>query len=414
MSPASTNAANATGTSGALAGLRVLDLSRVLAGPYCAQMLGDQGASVLKIEPPQGDETRVLGPPFVGDDAAYFMSINRNKQAISLDLNQPQAREVLLRLLDDADVLIENFLPGTMEKWGLGYQDVLAPRFPRLVYCRVTGFGLDGPLGNLPGYDAVLQAMGGLMSINGDAGGGATRIGIPLVDIVTGLHSAFGVMTALAERTRSGKGQLVEACLYDTAMSLLIPHAVNWMASNKVPQRTGSGHPNISPYDKYSARDGEIFLGVVNDVQFRKFSTAIGKPEWNSDARFCDGRARMANRAAMRDAIEAALGQFDSAPLCEKLMAAGVPAGPVQTVDQAVQHAHTAHRKMKVEIDGASVLGVPIKLARTPGAVTKAPPRFAQHTGEVLGAAGYSTADIEALVAAGAVVTQRKTGKGSK
>lgn len=398
----------------ALNGLRVLDLSRVLAGPYCAQMLGDQGASVLKIEPPQGDETRLLGPPFVGDDAAYFKSINRNKQAIALDLNHPEARAVLLRLLEDADVLIENFLPGTMEKWGLGYQEVLAARFPRLIYCRITGFGLDGPLGGLPGYDAVLQAMSGLMSINGDADGGATRIGIPLVDIVTGLHSAFGVMTALAERTRSGKGQLIEACLYDTAMSLLIPHAANWMASGKVPGRTGSGHPNISPYDKYTARDGEIFLGVVNDRQFRKFGAAIGRPEWNDDARFRDGRARMDNRAAMREAIEAALGQFDSAPLCAQLMAAGVPAGPVQTVDQSVQHAHTAHRKMKVEIDGVSVLGVPIRLARTPGAVSKAPPRFAQHTTEALGAAGYSAAEINSLIASGAVITQRKTGKGAK
>ena len=410
--PAST--AGAPAAAGALAGLRVLDLSRVLAGPYCAQMLGDQGASVLKIEPPQGDETRLLGPPFVGDDAAYFMSINRNKQAISLDLNHAEARAVLLRLLEDTDVLIENFLPGTMEKWGLGYQDVLAVRFPRLIYCRITGFGLDGPLGGLPGYDAVLQAMSGLMSINGDAGSGATRIGIPLVDIVTGLHSAFGVMTALAERTRSGRGQLIEACLYDTGMSLLIPHAANWMASGKVPGRTGSGHPNISPYDKYTARDGEIFLGVVNDGQFRKFSAAIGHPEWNEDARFRDGRARMANRAAMRAAIEEALGKFDSAPLCAQLMAAGVPAGPVQTVDQSVQHAHTAHRKMKVDIDGAAVLGLPIKLARTPGAVSKAPPRFAQHTAEALGAAGYSPADIENLIAAGAVITQRKTSKGAK
>ena len=426
MSPSTTNPANlpgaanasavadASGSAGALAGLRVLDLSRVLAGPYCAQMLGDQGASVLKIEPPQGDETRLLGPPFVGDDAAYYLSINRNKQAISLDLNNEAARAVLLRLLEDADVLIENFLPGTMEKWGLGYDAVLAARFPRLIYCRITGFGLDGPLGGLPGYDAVLQAMSGLMSINGDADGGATRVGIPLVDIVTGLHSAFGVLAALAERTRSGHGQLIEACLYDTGLSLLIPHAANWMASNKVPVRTGSGHPNISPYDKYTARDGEVFLGVVNDAQFRKFSSAIGHPEWNSDARFCDGRARMANRAAMRAAIETALGQFDSAPLCEKLMAAGVPAGPVQTVDRAMQHAHTAHRKMRVEIDGASVLGVPVKLARTPGAVTKAPPRFAQHTTDALAAAGYSGAEIENLIAAGAVIIQRKTGKGTK
>ena len=398
----------------ALAGLRVLDLSRVLAGPYCTQMLGDQGASVLKIEPPQGDETRLFGPPFVGDDAAYFMSINRNKQAISLDLNHAEARAVLLRLLEATDVLVENFLPGTMEKWGLGYEDVLAARFPRLIYCRITGFGLDGPLGGLPGYDAVLQAMSGLMSINGDAGGGATRIGIPLVDIVTGLHSAFGVLTALAERTRSGRGQLIDACLYDTAMSLLIPHAANWMASGKVPGRTGSGHPNISPYDKYTARDGEIFLGVANDGQFRKFSAAIGHPEWNEDARFRDGRARMANRAAMRAAIEDALGKFDSAPLCAQLMAAGVPAGPVQTVDQSVQHAHTAHRKMKVDIDGAALLGLPIKLARTPGAVSKAPPRFAQHTAEALGAAGYSPAEIDSLIAVGAVITQRKTGKGAK
>ncbi len=396
---------------GALSGLRVIDLSRVLAGPYCAQMLGDQGASVLKIEPPQGDETRVLGPPFVGDTAAYFLSLNRNKQALSLDLNLPAARAVLLRLLEDADVLIENFLPGTMEKWGLGYDAVLAARFPRLVYCRVTGFGTDGPLGNLPGYDAVLQAMSGLMSINGDAAGGATRVGIPLVDIVTGLHCAFGVMTALAERNHSGRGQLLDICLYDTALSLLIPHAGNWAASGKVPVRTGSGHPNISPYDKYTARDGELFLGVVNDGQFRKFCTAIGRDEWISDARFADGRARMANRAAMRAAIEAALAQFDSAPLCALLMAAGVPAGPVQTVDQAMTHPHTAHRAMRVEKDGISMTGVAVKLTRTPGAVRRAPPAFAQHTVEALTAAGYSNAQINDLIAAGAVITQRKTGR---
>ena len=410
MNPA-TPTAPAPPPPGALTGLRVLDLSRVLAGPYCAQMLGDQGASVLKIEPPQGDETRALGPPFVGDTAAYFLSLNRNKQAMALDLNHAAAREVLLRLLEDADVLIENFLPGTMEKWGLGYDAVLAARFPRLVYCRVTGFGTDGPLGNLPGYDAVLQAMSGLMSINGDAAGGATRVGIPLVDIVTGLHCAFGVMTALAERNRSGRGQLLDICLYDTALSLLIPHAANWFASGKVPVRTGSGHPNISPYDKYAARDGEVFLGVVNDGQFHKFCAAIGRDEWISDARFADSRARMANRAAMRAAIEAALAQYDSAPLCAKLMAAGVPAGPVQTVDQAMGHAHTAHRAMRVEKDGISMTGVPVKLTRTPGAVKYAPPAFAQHTVEALSAAGYSTAQIDDLIAAGAVITQRQTSK---
>ena len=393
---------------GALAGLRVLDLSRVLAGPYCGQMLSDHGASVLKIEPPMGDETRLLGPPFVDGSAAYFHALNRNKQAIALDLTRDDARAVLLRLLETADVLIENFLAGTMEKWGLGYTDVLAAQFPRLVYCRVTGFGTDGPLGGLPGYDAVLQAMGGVMSVNGDANGGATRVGMPLVDISTGMHAAFGVMLALHERQRSGRGQLVDLCLYDTALSMLIPHAANWFAAGVVPQRTGSAHPNISPYDKYSARDGEIFLGVVNDGQFRKFCAVVGR-DWSGDVRFADGPSRLANRALLKSEIETALQSYGSAELCAKLMAAGVPAGPVQSVDQALEHPHTAHRQMKQSIDGNHVLGVPVKLSRTPGAVRSAPPAFGRDTQAVLKAAGYTGSEIEALIAANAVYTQRKT-----
>lgn len=396
---------------GALAGLRVIDLSRVLAGPYCAQLLSDQGASVVKVEPPQGDETRTFGPPFLEESAAYYYSVNRNKQAIALDLGNPQARDVLLRLLADADVLIENFLPGSMEKWGLGYAEVLAPRFPRLVYCRVTGFGLDGPLGGLPGYDAVLQAMGGVMSINGDADGGPTRVGMPLVDVVTGIHSAFGIMTALAERERSGKGQLIETCLYDTALSLLIPHAANWIVSGKVPGRTGSGHPNISPYDKYATRDGEIFLGVVNDAQFRKFCAAIGRDEWSADPRFADNTARMTHRTQLRQEMERVLAQHDSGPLCERLMAAGVPAGAVQSVDQALSHPHTAHRKMLVQTGPSAVLGIPVKLQRTPGQVRSIAPRFAQDTHAVLAEAGYSEQEINDLIAGGAVHTARKNSR---
>ncbi len=398
-------------SAGALTGIRVLDLSRVLAGPYCAQMLSDQGATVIKVEPPQGDETRALGPPFIGDTAAYFFSVNRNKQAIALDLGQPDAREVLLRLLENTDVLVENFLPGTMEKWGLGYADVLEARFPRLIYCRITGFGHDGPLGNLPGYDAVLQAMGGLMSINGDAAGGATRVGIPLVDIVTGIHSAFGITTALLERERSGKGQLLEACLYDTALSLLIPHAANWIASGKVPQRTGSGHPNISPYDKYATRSGEVFLGIVNDGQFRKFCSEVGHAEWADDARFASNSARLAHRAELRQEIESVLVDEDSAQLCARLMAAGVPAGPVHTVAEAINHAHTAHRQMRADVSGSAVLGVPIKLARTPGAVRSGAPGFAQDTAAVLQAAGYDAQQIDALKGKGALYTRRKTAR---
>ena len=403
------NSSPSTSSPGALTGLRVLDLSRVLAGPYCGQMLADHGASVLKIEPPMGDETRLLGPPFIGDSAAYFHALNRNKQAIALDLTRDDARAVLLRLLETADVLIENFLTGTMEKWGLGYTDVLAAKFPHLVYCRISGFGPDGPLGGLPGYDAVLQAMGGVMSVNGDANGGATRLGMPLVDISTGMHAAFGVMLALHERQRSGRGQLVDLCLYDTALSMLIPHAANWFAAGVVPKRTGSAHPNISPYDKYSAKDGEIFLGVVNDGQFRKFCAVVGR-DWASDARFAAAPSRLANRALLKSEIETTLLHYDSAELCTKLMAAGVPAGPVQSVDQALEHPHTAHRQMKQRVDGNDVLGVPVKLSRTPGSVRSAPPVFGRDTANVLAAAGYRQSEIDRLIAAGALVTQRTRG----
>jgi crotonobetainyl-CoA:carnitine CoA-transferase CaiB-like acyl-CoA transferase len=392
---------------GALEGIRVIDLSRVLAGPYCGQMLSDHGASVLKIEPPQGDETRTLGPPFIDGTAAYFSGLNRNKQALALDLTKAEGRAVLLRLLESADVLIENFLPGSMEKWGLGYADVLAQKFPRLIYCRISGFGTDGPLGGLPGYDAVLQAMGGVMSINGVTAGGPTRVGVPIVDVVTGIHSAFGIMLALAERQKSGRGQLVEACLYDTALSLLIPHAANWFGSGTVPGLTGSAHPNIAPYDKFATASGEIFLGVVNDGQFRKFAAAVGRAEWAADARFADNAARMQNRAMLKREIEAVLAGFEPEALCRDLMAAGVPAGPVHTVEEALNHPHTAHRNMRVNLDGTQALGVPVKLSRTPGAARKRPPKFAEDTRAVLASAGYSETEIQELIEQGAVRTER-------
>jgi formyl-CoA transferase len=401
---------------GALAGLRVLDLSRVLAGPYCAQLLSDHGAQVIKVEPPQGDETRTFGPPFTGDAAAYFNALNRNKRGLSLDFNQPAAREVLLRLLAETDVLIENFLPGTMEKWGLGYEAVLAARFPRLIYCRISGFGIDGPLGMLPGYDAVLQAMGGVMSINGVPEGGPTRVGMPIVDVVTGIHGAFGVMLALAARGRTGRGQLVDASLYDTAVSLLIPHAANWFASGQVPGLTGSAHPNLSPYDKFATARGEIFLGVVNDGQFRKFCKLLDCPQWVDDPRYIDNAARLHNRAQLKAEIEALLREHDPDVLCKALMAAGVPAGPVHTVADAMNHPHTAHRRMNVELDGAPddieaqaqrALGVPVKLSATPGAARTRPPRFAEHTEAVLKEAGYGNEEIAKLIAEGAVRTKR-------
>ena len=382
---------------GALEGRRVVDLTRVVAGPYCTQMLADHGAEVIKVEPPQGDETRRLGPPFVEGTAAYFTGLNRNKLGIALDLAKPEAREALLRLLEQADVVIENFLPGTMEKWGLGYEKVLAPRFPRLVYCRISGFGTSGPLGNLPGYDAVLQAMCGLMSVNGEESSGATRVGVPIIDLATGLGAAFGILLALAERERSGRGQLVDCSLYDTAMALLHPHAANWFASGATPRLTGSAHPSISPYEMFATGSGEIFLGVVNDGQFAKLCRFLRREDLLADPRFARNGPRLENRAQLRTELEKALAGQDADSLCERLMAAGVPAGPVHSVPQALQHPHTLARQMVVEKEGYRGLGVPVKLGRTPGTVRRKPPRLGADTREVLRAAGVSEDGIRRL-----------------
>ncbi len=384
-------------SAGALAGKRIVDLTRVVAGPLCTQMLGDHGAEVIKIEPPQGDETRKLGPPFVEGSAAYFGGLNRNKLGLSLDLSRPEAREALMRLLQDADVLIENFLPGTMEKWGLGYDAVLAPRFPRLVYCRISGFGTTGPLGNLPGYDAVLQAMCGLMSVNGDDNSGPTRVGVPIIDLATGLSAAFGILLALSERERSGSGQLVDCSLYDTAMALLHPHAANWFASGVTPGLTGSAHPSISPYEKFATGTGEMFLGVVNDGQFAKLCRCIRREDLLADPRFSSNGSRLQNRAQLRKELEEALAKEDAGPFCERLMAAGVPAGPVNSVPQALQHPHTVAREMVVEKDAYRGLGVPVKLGRTPGSVRRPPPGFGADTRKVLLAAGLSEEEIRKL-----------------
>ena len=295
---------------GALTGLRVIDLSRVLAGPLCTQMLADHGADVVKIEPPAGDETRLLGPPFDdAGDAAYFGAVNRGKRALGLDLARPEGRAVLEALLKDADIVVENYLPGTMERWNLGYDEVLAARHPRLIYCAISGFGADGPLGGLPGYDAVLQAMSGLMSINGTPESGPTRVGVPIVDYVTGYNALTGILLALAARQQTGKGQRIDATLFDTALGLLVPHAANWLSSGRTPGRLGSAHPNIAPYDKFAAGDGELFLGIVNDGQFRRFCRQVKREDLLEDPRFGTNAARLAEcrRAALRDRANAGL-----------------------------------------------------------------------------------------------------------
>jgi crotonobetainyl-CoA:carnitine CoA-transferase CaiB-like acyl-CoA transferase len=392
---------------GALAGIRVIDLSRVLGGPYCTQILGDHGAEVIKIEPPQGDETRGWGPPFRDGTASYFIGVNRNKRTVALDLARPDGREVLLRLLEDADVLVENFKTGTLEKWNLGYEAVLKPRFPKLIHARVSGFGADGPLGGKVGYDAVVQGMAGLMSVNGMPDGDPLRVGVPVVDIATGLNAAIGILLALIERGRSGQGQFVEATLYDSAIALLHPHLANFLMSGRKPGRTGNAHPNITPYDCFATATGPIFLGVGNDRQFAKFCEAIDAPGLAADPRFLTNGDRNRHRAELRAAIESRLARLDGRALAASLLDDGVPCGPVLEIPDVAEHPHTLHRQMVVERDGYRSFGIPVKLGRTPGSVESVPHDFAADTVAVLEEAGYDGDGIDALLASGAAIAKR-------
>ena len=373
---------------GALVGIKVIDLSRVLGGPSCGQILGDHGADVLKVEPPQGDETRGWGPPFNADGtASYFLGLNRNKRGTVMDLTRPEERELLLALLSEADVLVENFKTGTMEKWGLGY-DTLAKRFPRLVHCRVSGFGADGPLGGLPGYDAAIQALAGLMSVNGEAGSAPLRVGLPVVDIVTGLNAALGIMLALHERHQSGRGQFIEASLYDCGLSLLHPHSANHLLDGRMPRRTGNAHPNICPYDVYATGTEPIFLAVGNDGQFAKLMAHLGVPALAQDTRFASNGQRSANRDVLKGELERLLKPHACTTLADALVRAGVPCAPIVDVAQALAAPHTVHREMVVQIgegEGGEMpyrgVGSPIKLSRTPASYRLAPPKFKRPAG---------------------------------
>jgi crotonobetainyl-CoA:carnitine CoA-transferase CaiB-like acyl-CoA transferase len=394
---------------GALSGIKVIDLTRVLGGPYCTQMLGDHGAEVIKIEPPQGDETRGWGPPFQGDAASYFIGVNRNKRGVALDLTRPEARQVLFRLLENADVLIENFKTGSMERWGMGYEAVLKQRFPRLIHCRVSGFGADGPLGGYPGYDAAVQAMTGLMSLNGEPDGEPVRVGVPVVDLATGMNSTIAILLALQERHRSGRGQFVEVTLYDSSVALLHPYAANWFLSGKPPKRTGNQHPNVSPYDQFRTKTKRIFVAVGNDRQYERFCNEIGRPELVNDPRFKSNADRVVHRAELRQELEAGLASIDGEALVESLIEKGVPCGAVLDVPEVVNHPHTRHRGMVVEHGSYRGTGNPVKLSRTPASVRLAPPSFGAETRAVLAEAGYSSAEIEALISGGiAMETPRK------
>ncbi|MDF5830433.1 CoA transferase [Pseudomonas aeruginosa] len=362
-----------TNQTGALRGLKILDLSRVLGGPYCSQALADHGAEVIKLEPLGGDETRGWGPPFEGDTASYFKGVNRNKEGIAVDLATAEGIELLLRLLEDADVLLENFKPGTLARWGIGYEEVLRQRFPRLVHCAVSGFGADGPLGGLPGYDAAIQAMAGLMSVNGEAGGEALRIGLPIVDMVTGLNAMAGILLALHERQVSGRGQSVDIALYDCGISLLHPHLPNYFASGRTPRRSGNAHPNIAPYDSYRTGTEPIFLAVGNDRQFARLCEYLERMN-------CRGPALRRQRQALGQprGAEARPGGLPGGPRRSRAGRAADPSrvhcGAIATVERVVEHPHTRHRGMVVELEGYRGIASPVKLSRTPASYRAAPP----------------------------------------
>lgn len=393
---------------GAIQGLRVIDLTRVLGGPFCTQLLGDHGADVIKVEPPQGDEVRDWGPPFHDADASYFIGVNRNKRSIALDLSQEAGREVLLALLENADVLIENYKPGTLARWGIGYE-TLSERFPRLIHCRISGFGGDGPLGRMPGYDAIVQAMTGMFSINGEPETGATRIGIPLVDLGTGLYSAIGILMALHERTRSGKGQFLDMTLFDCGLALMHPHFANYHLSGKVPGLTGNHHPNVSPYDKYRTKTCDIFVGIGNNRAFRRLCEALGASELAEDPRFATNADRLANRDALSEALKALLLQVEGQAFAEELLAKGVPVGPVLDSAAAVDHVQTRHRAMVVNDDWYKGTASPVKMSRTPAQVRHKPPQFSEHARTILAEHGFDEAAIERLAESGVVCEQRRT-----
>jgi crotonobetainyl-CoA:carnitine CoA-transferase CaiB-like acyl-CoA transferase len=386
-----------------LDGLMVLDFTRVLSGPYCTMLLADMGARVIKIEQPgRGDDTRAWGPPFVNGESAYFLSINRNKESLTLDLKHPSARRVLEPLLQQAGVLVENFRPGTMDRLGLGY-DTLAGGFPGLVYCSISGFGQTGPRRAEPGYDAVIQGEAGLMSITGAADGPPFRLGVAIADIVSGMFAAQGIAMALLARARTGLGQRVDIAMLDATAALLTYQAGIYFATGTTPGRMGNRHPTIVPYETFPASDGEFVLAVGNDEQWRRCCDVIGAAALAADDRFSTNQARVRNHDTLRSLLIEKLRTRRRTDWVADLKRAGVPCGSVREVAEVLADPQLEAREMIATVDhitaGAmKVLGTPIKLSETPGAVRLAPPGLGQHTDRILQEdIGLSRDEIEML-----------------
>jgi crotonobetainyl-CoA:carnitine CoA-transferase CaiB-like acyl-CoA transferase len=394
--------------SGSLDGITVLDLTRVLSGPYCTMVLSDMGARVIKVEHPgKGDDTRHWGPPFVGAESAYFLSVNRNKESVTLDFKHPQGRDVLHRLIAQADVVVENFKPGTMARAGFGWEALHAAH-PRLIYASISGYGQTGPRRDEPGYDAVIQAEGGLMSVTGSGDGPPYRLGVAISDIVAGMFAAQGVTAALFARERTGEGQRVDIGMLDTTAALLTYQAGNYFATGQVPSRLGNRHPTITPYETLPTADGEIVIAVGNDGIWKRFCPVIGRPELADDPRFRTNRDRMANYDALKPELDAAVRARTRAEWTERFRAASVPCGGVRDVGEVLADPQLAARDMVATVEhptvGATrVIGTPIKLSATPGSVRTPPPTLGQHTEVVLRELGYDQDMIASLKTSGAV-----------
>ena len=383
----------------ALNGIKVLDLTRVLGGPYATQILADHGAIVTKVESHLGDEVREWGPPFTNNMASYFINVNRNKRSIAMDLKEAAGKEILFKLLEQTDILIENFKTGTMEKWGIGYEEILKNKFPKLIHCRISGFGAKGPLGGAPGYDAIVQAMTGMMTVNGTPESGNVRMGAPFVDMGTGLYSTIGILMALHERNQSNQGQFIDMTLYDSALALMHPHNANFFLSGKPGKATGNSHPNISPYDKFKTATNEIFMGIGNDAGFARLCNALDLTELVDDIRFKTNGDRVKNRVQLTKYIEKSLSNVDGVEFSEKLLSAGVPAGPVRNIEEAINHEQTKERKMVVEKDFYTGIASPIKFSRSKDVGIKhTPPAIGEHSTEILKELGYSDQKINQLL----------------
>ena len=371
-----------------LHGIRVLDLSRVLAGPYCTMVLGDLGADVIKVEPPDGDETRAWGPPFAAGESAYYLCVNRNKRGMVVNLKTDEGRAILRDLAMKCDVLVENFRPGTLARYGLDY-DVLRSDHPRLVYCSISGFGQTGPLRDRPGYDFMIQAMGGIMSVTGDPDGEPMKVGVAVADLFAGQNAVIAILAALQARERTGKGQYIDIALFDSQLGWLANVASNFLISGDLPERYGNAHPNIVPYQVFAASNGWFALAVGNDRQFVRLCDVIGQPEWGSDERFATNAARVTHRDELIPLLKPIFTLRRVDEWLSMLETADIPCGPINTLDRVFAEPQVAAREMLVTMKHPTIgelpqVGSSLKFSQTPVEYKIPPPRLGEHTDEIL------------------------------